>query len=568
MKMSQMFIPTLREDPSEAEVVSHKYMLRGGYIRKLASGIYNLLPLGNRVIKKIENIVREEMDSVGALEILMPSIIPHELWVDSGRWDLYGKELLRVTDRHDREFCYGPTHEEVITDLIKDEIRSYKNLPINLYQIQNKFRDEIRPRFGLMRSREFTMKDAYSFHATKEDLDNTFDKMYQAYCNIFERCGLEYKVVDADSGMIGGNESKEFMVTAETGEDEILCCPECGYASNMESAVGYNPPLDKPRPEETKIREVSTPNCKTAEELRFYFMCNLTNIIKSIIYLADDEPVLVMVRGDHEVSDIKLQKILGCKELKLADDETIVRVTGAPVGFAGPVGLQEKIRLIADDAVMKKNRGIIGANKEDYHLRGATIGIDIVPDLEADIRVADEGDSCIKCKLGKYTKTRGIEVGHIFKLGTKYSEAMNATFMDENGKDKPFVMGCYGIGIGRTAAAAIEQNHDEKGIIWPAPISPYLVNIIIASTKNEEQVNAAQELYEKVKEERLDVILDDRNERIGVKFKDAELIGYPINIVIGKRITDGIVEVQFRSNDNKKEEMPISEIVEIIKDMV
>lgn len=567
MRASQLYFPTLREDPVEAEVVSHKFMLRAGFIRKVASGIYNLLPLGNMVVRNIEEIVRDEMTKAGAQEILMPSVIPSELWNRSGRWGVYGKELLRIKDRHDREYCMGPTHEEVVTDLVKDELKSYKNLPLTLFQIQTKFRDEIRPRFGLMRGREFTMKDAYSFHATQEDLDDTYRKMYVAYCNIFERCGLEYKVVDADSGNIGGNQSQEFMVVADTGEDEIFSCSECNYSANGELAKGFNPSLDKPRPTESKIRKTSTPKTSTVNELRFYFMTDVKNIVKSIIYLADSEPVMVLVRGDHEVNEIKLQNHLGVEVLILADEGTIERVTGGPMGFSGPIGMAEKIRVIADDSVMKKNKAIVGANEFESHFRGAVIGIDIIPDETIDIRNAVDGDVCPVCQEGLLKSTRGIEVGHIFKLGTKYSEAMGSTFVDKDGKDKPFIMGCYGIGIGRTAASAVEQNHDENGIKWPIPIAPFVVNIIIANIKDEDQVKYAEKIYEQLKADGVSVILDDRRERIGVKFNDAELVGHPLNVIVGKRIQENEVEVMFRDK-GIKEVFPIDDAIAIIKDSI
>lgn len=567
MRASQLYFPTLREDPVEAEVVSHKFMLRAGFIRKVASGIYNLLPLGNMVIRNIEEIVRDEMTKAGAQEILMPAVIPDELWKRSGRWNQYGKELLRFNDRHNREFCMGPTHEEVVTDLVQDELKSYKNLPLNLFQIQTKFRDEIRPRFGLMRGREFIMKDAYSFHATEENLDDTYRKMYVAYCNIFERCGLEYKVVDADSGNIGGNSSQEFMVVADTGEDEIYSCLECHYSANGEMASGYNTPLDKPRPTESKMRKTSTPKTSTVEELRFYFMTDIKNIVKSIIYLADCEPVMALVRGDHEVNEIKLQNYLGVDVLILADEGTIERVTGGPIGFSGPIGLKEKIRIIADDAVMKKNKAIVGANEFEAHYRGAVVGIDILPDEVADIRKAVDGDLCPLCKKGTLECKRGIEVGHIFKLGTKYSESMGSTFVDRDGKEKPFIMGCYGIGIGRTAAAAIEQNHDENGIKWPIPIAPFIVNIIIANVKDSAQVEYAEKLYEQLNSDKIKTILDDRAERIGVKFNDAELVGYPLNVIVGNRISDNEVEVMFRDK-GIKEAFLLEDALEIIKDSI
>ncbi|MFC1478714.1 proline--tRNA ligase [Candidatus Margulisiibacteriota bacterium] len=548
MRLSKYFLPTLRETPAEAEIISHKLMLRTGMVRKLTAGIYNYLPLGLRVLKKMENIVREEMDRAGAQEVLMPAVIPAELWKESGRWDIYGKELLRVKDRANREFCIGPTHEEVITTMAK-EIRSYRELPVNLYQIQTKFRDEIRPRFGVMRSREFIMKDAYSFHESEESLREEYQNMYDTYCRIFERCGLDYRVVEADSGNIGGAVSHEFMVVADSGEDAIAHCLECHYSANIEAAES----IPKPHP---GIREqgsgntkgpekVKTPNIKTIEELTAFFKTEPAYFIKTLIYIVDEQPVAALVRGDYELNELKLKKALNANELYLADEETIEKVTGASVGFAGPVGLNG-VKIIADPHVMEVPAGITGANETDFHLTNVIPGKDFNPDQVADLRLVEKGDTCPRCKKGMLQIDRGIEVGHIFQLGTKYSEKMNAIYADQAQQQKPFIMGCYGIGIGRTAAAAIEQNHDEDGIIWPPALAPFQAVLIMTKPDDAEQKKAAEEVYNECLSAGIDVLLDDREERPGVKFKDADLIGIPLKVVFGKALKDGQVELKDR----------------------
>ncbi len=564
MKMSQLLMPTLREAPAEAEIMSHNLMLRAGLIRKLAAGVYSFLPLGYRVIKKIENIVREEMDRKGAQELLLPALQPAELWQDSGRWNVYGKELMRLKDRHDRDFCLGPTHEEVITDLVRREVKSYKQLPLNLYQIQTKFRDEIRPRFGLMRGREFIMKDAYSFDYSREGLDESYEKMYEAYCNIFKRCGLVYRAVEADTGAIGGSDSHEFMVMAETGENEIVHCASCHYAANMEKAVCAAPQeLDAASQEMLPLEEVKTPDIHTIEELSEFLNINVEQTIKTLLYQADDEVVAVLVRGDREVNEIKLKNMLGCIELYLAETEIVEKITNAAVGFAGPVNLSG-VKVFADYEITNVINGIAGANKTDYHLKNVNFKRDFQVEAFCDLRLATVDDPCPHCG-NPVAITRGIEVGHIFKLGTKYSEAMNATYLDENGKEKVCTMGCYGIGIGRTAAAAIEQNNDDKGIIWPMPIAPFHVVIVPIKANDREIMDIADNIYQSFSEKGIEAIIDDRKERPGVKFNDADLIGFPIRIVVGKKsVNEGKVEVKIRKSGEEWEEQLDQVIPKII----
>lgn len=541
MRLSQFFIQTLREAPAEAEVTSHILMMRAGMIKKAAAGIYSYLPMGLRVIRKVENIIRNCMNDAGAVELLMPAVQPAELWEESGRWQQYGRELLRLKDRHNRDFCVGPTHEEVVTDVVRSQIKSYRQLPVNLYQIQTKFRDEVRPRFGLMRGREFIMKDAYSFDTNDEGAQLSYEKMRKAYCNIFERCGLNYKMVDADSGAIGGSFSHEFMVLADTGEDAVISCNKCDYAANLEKAIAV-----KPSPIATKnedLKEVHTPAAHTVEEVAKFFNTEASAVLKTIIARVDDNLVAVVVRGDHEVNLIKLKNYLDASVVELAGAEEIAKATGVPVGFSGPVNIN--IPVYADFAVQDMNSAVVGANKKDYHLSGAKPGRDFEP-VYGDFRDAMAGDTCPKCG-GSYEITRGIEVGHIFKLGTKYSESMQAKYLDENGKQQLIAMGCYGIGVGRTAAAAIEQNHDESGIIWPLPIAPFEVVVMALNTNDDEVVGIAESLYEELKDAGADVIIDDRNERAGVKLNDADLVGYPVRVVVGKRsASEGTVEVTMR----------------------
>lgn len=557
MKLSKMLINTLRETPAEAEIASHQLMLRAGMMRKMASGIYNYMPLGLRVIKKIEDIVREEMDKTGAQEFLASAILPSELWKESGRWEVFGPEMFKLKDRNQREFCLGPTHEEVFTDIARNEIKSYKQLPLNLYQIQTKYRDERRPRFGIIRSREFVMKDAYSFDKDYEGLDISYNKMYEAYHNIFKRCGLICKCVEADSGAMGGSGSAEFMVKSEIGEDEIAFCTACEYAANIEKAPST--PEHSEKEDLKEINKIATPKVKTIDELVNFFKTTPKKFAKTLIYKADDRVVAVMVRGDREVNEVKVVNALGgAIEFDMADPATVKSATSAEVGFAGPIGIKVDA-LFVDEEIANMYNFIIGANETGYHFENVNYGRDFEGKL-GDFRKAVEGDKCPKC--GKpMTVSRGIEVGHIFKLGTKYSEAMGANFLDEKGDSKPLIMGCYGIGVNRTMATVIEQNHDENGIIWPLSIAPYQVIVIPAVTKDEEQVRIAEEIYNKLQQMGIEVLLDDRDERTGVKFKDADLIGIPMRITVGKKVKEGNVEFKLR-NASDIELINIDEIYE------
>ncbi len=547
MRYSKLFLPTLKEVPAEAEVISHKLMLRAGMIRKLASGLYSYLPLGLMALRKVENIVREEMNRAGAQELLLPMVQPAELWKESGRWDHYGKELLRLEDRHQRQFCLGPTHEEVITDLVRKEVRSYRDLPLNLYQIQSKFRDEIRPRFGLMRGREFIMKDAYSFDADEEALDRTYRAMYDAYCRIFERCGLDFRPVEADTGSIGGHASHEFMVLAETGEDSIACCTACEFAANVEMAEAVDPGPTNQGGGEAPMKKVSTPDKRTVEEVTGFLGIEPRELVKTIVFVADGRLVAAMVRGDHELNEVKLQRFIGAGDLRLASEDEVKAATGAQVGFAGPVNLSKEVEVVADRAVLHMKDFVAGANEPHAHLVGINWGRDLPLPRLGDLRTVTEADPCPRCGAPLEIK-KGIEVGHVFKLGTKYSEALGATFLDDKGKERPLIMGCYGIGIGRTVAAAIEQNHDEKGIIFPLPLAPFQVIVSVMNTKDEAMNRAAEKIYKEFMEQGIEVLLDDRKERPGVKFKDAELIGIPVRVTVGKRVKEeGVVEVTRRS---------------------
>ena len=552
MRYSKFFLPTLKEDPADAEVISHKLMVRAGMIRKLAAGIYNYLPLGLRSIRKVENIVREEMNRAGAIELLMPSVLPAELWKESGRWDKYGKELLRFKDRAEREFCLGPTHEEIITDIVRREIRSYKQLPVNLYQIQTKFRDEIRPRFGVMRAREFIMKDAYSFDADDEGADKSYWTMYDAYNRIFERCGLEFRAVLADTGNIGGSFSHEFMVLAPTGEDVIMSCTRCDYAANLELAeIGEGGKQTKRETDENSMREVHTPNLKTVEGVAAFLDVKPDDLIKTMIVEADGQPAAALIRGNHELSLTKLRKAIGADTVELASERTIEEVTKGPLGFSGPVGIRTKI--IADWSIKNVENAVTGANKRDYHLVNVNLGRDFQVDQFADIRVASDGDRCPKCEEGVLRSSRGIEVGHVFKLGKKYSESMNATFIDANGKEKLFIMGCYGIGIGRTVAAAIEQNCDNNGIVFPIALAPFQVAVLPLNMKEERVKSVAEDIYKKLINLGVDAIIDDREESAGFKFKDADLIGIPVQVTVGPRtLKEDSVEIKLRKGGISK----------------
>jgi prolyl-tRNA synthetase len=532
MRYSQYLLPTLKETPGDAEVISHQLMLRAGMIRKVAAGIYDYLPLGLRVIRKVEQIVREEMNRAGAIELLMPAVVPAELWQESGRWEQYGKELLRIQDRKQTDFCFGPTHEEVITEIVRGTIRSYRQLPINLYQIQTKFRDEIRPRFGLMRGREFIMKDAYSFDLDDAGADISYEKMYQAYRRIFERCGLRFRAVEADSGSIGGSFSHEFMVLAESGEDAIVSCDSCEYAANVEKAE-LRAPVGTAEPPTLPLGKVETPNLKGIEEVAAFLKEKPEKMIKTLILQNErDQVVAVLMRGDRKLNEIKLCNYLDCTHVQLADETLVRKVTGAPTGFSGPIGL--KCRVIADlDVAVMSDFGL-GANEENYHLTGANHGRDFTVEAFVDLREAEAGDACPRCN-GRLESWRGIEVGHVFKLGTKYSNAMQASVLDDQGRERILVMGCYGVGIGRTAAAAIEQNHDGDGIIWPLPIAPFQVIITVLNPNDQAVLEAGEMLYEQLLALGIEVLLDDRDERPGGKFKDADLLGIPFRVNVGSR---------------------------------
>jgi len=545
MRYTQLLVPTLREEPADAEVISHKLMLRAGMIRKLAAGIYTMLPLGVRVMQKVERIIREEMNRAGAQEVVMPCLLPADLWKESGRWDQYGKELFRIKDRHDRDYCLGPTHEEVITDLARREIRSYRQLPINLYQIQTKFRDEVRPRFGVMRGREFVMKDAYSFDADEAGAERSYERMYAAYMRIFQRCGLKFRAVEADTGLIGGRFSHEFMVLAATGEEAIVSCGTCDYAANLERAeVGRGAGAAEEAMK--KIKQVETPEKRSVEEVTAFLGVPPQRLVKTIIFETEKGPVAVLVRGDHEINEVKLRRSLGTTQLEMAGDKVVAGVTHAPLGFAGPKGLD--LRIIADYALEGMRNVVVGANKADAHLVNANVGRDFRVDEFADIRLAQEGDFCPRCP-GHLQISRGIEVGHIFKLGTKYSEALGATYLDLEGRERPLVMGCYGIGVGRTAAAAIEQNHDDNGIIFPFAIAPFHVLVLPVNNKDAEIMKAAEGLYSSLSEKGAEVLLDDRDERPGVKFKDADIIGIPLRLTVGeKNLKHGKVEIKQRGS--------------------
>jgi prolyl-tRNA synthetase len=545
MRYSEMFLPTVREIPADAETISHQLMVRAGMIRKLTSGIYSYLPLGYLVVRKVEQIVREEMNRAGAQEVCLPVVLPAELWQESGRWDHYGKELLRFKDRHDRDYCLGPTHEEVITDLVRHEIKSYRQLPKNLYQIQTKFRDEIRPRFGVMRCREFVMKDGYSFDADEAGTDITYRKMYDAYQRIFQRCGLKFRAVEADSGNIGGSFSHEFMVIAASGEDGLVFCSACEYAANLEKAEAPQPVPGATDPATFLPREeVWTPQVKSIAEVSNFLKLAPEKLVKTLFFYADGTPVAVLVRGDEEINEIKVKNFLGCTTLELADDALINQVTGAPRGFAGAVGIA--CNIIADYSVLNMTNFVMGANREDHHLLNVNMGRDFAIKRFADLRFVKESDCCPRCQK-PLRLARGIEVGHVFKLGTKYSQAMKAVFLDQQGQERTMVMGCYGIGIGRTVAASIEQNHDEQGIIWPLPLAPYHVIITPVNVNNEALVTVAEGMYRELNGRGVAVLLDDRDERAGVKFMDADLIGLPLRVTIGpKRLAEGQVEIRER----------------------
>jgi prolyl-tRNA synthetase len=561
MRYSQSLLPTLKENPAEAEVISHRLMLRAGFMRKLTSGVYSYLPYGLAAIRRVEEIVREEMNRAGAQELLMPMVQPADLWRESGRYEKYGPELLRFADRHERESCLGPTHEEVITDIVRRDVHSYRDLPLNLYQIQTKFRDEVRPRFGLMRGREFIMKDAYSFDMSDEMAEVSYRKMHEAYSRIFSRCGLQFRAVEADSGTIGGSFSHEFMVLAKTGEDTIVVCEKCEYAANMEKAK-----VAVPQNASTKalldLVKIETPGKRKVEAVCQSLGIAPADLVKTIVYLADGQPVGVLLRGDHEVETVKLKNHLKATDIVLADDKQIFDATGVPSGYLGPVGAG--IRLVADQQVTVMRNFVTGANEKNHHLRNVNLGRDFTVESTADFRQITEEDPCPLCGSG-LVLTEGIEVGHIFKLGTAYSEAMGAVFQDSEGREKPFVMGCYGIGVSRVVAAAIEQNHDENGIIFPIPLAPYKAVVLNLDINDSEVTAAAEKMYNDLRLQGIETLLDDRDERPGTKFKDADLLGIPYRVTLGKRFAeDGLVEVR-RRRDGITEEMNSVDAVALIK---
>jgi prolyl-tRNA synthetase len=567
MRYSQLLIPTLREAPADAEIASHALMLRAGYIRKIAAGIYGYLPLCLRVLRKIERIVREEMTAAGAQEVLLPIVIPAELWLETGRWSVYGKELLRFKDRHERDFCIGPTHEEAITDLMRHEISSWRDMPKNCFQIQAKFRDEVRPRFGLMRGREFIMKDGYSFDRDEAAAKETYRKMYEAYKRIFTRCGLIFRPVEAMTGTIGGSMSHEFQVLADSGEDEIVACTKCEYAANVEKAELKPGARDSGLgTRKGQFKKVATPGQKSVEEVSAFLKVQPQHIVKTLIFDTDQGPVAGLVRGDHTLKEAKLKEAIGVEWIALAEERTVHEVTQAPSGFAGPVGL--KIPIYADHAVAAMENFVVGANEADAHLTGVALG-DIAVEKFVDIRRAVAGDACARCG-GTYAEHRGIEVGQVFYLGTKYAEPMKAQYTDEDGQSRTIVMGCYGIGIGRTAAAAIEQHHDERGIIWPLPIAPFHVEVIPLSV-SEGVVAVAARLHEELARKGVEVLLDDRDERAGVKFADADLVGIPYRIVVGEKgLKEGKVEFKERSGGDAVRLTPdeaIDRIVGIVREL-
>ncbi|MCR2820684.1 proline--tRNA ligase [Lederbergia panacisoli] len=565
MRQSMTLIPTLREVPADADIKSHQLLLRAGFIRQTASGVYTYMPLAKRTLDKIEKIIREEMENAGAAELLMPALQPAELWQESGRWYTYGDELMRMHDRHGRDFALGATHEEVITSLVNDEVQSYKRLPLTLYQIQTKFRDEQRPRFGLLRGREFIMKDAYSFHTSAESLDEVYNKMYTAYMNIFTRCALDFRAVLADSGAIGGKDTQEFMVLSEIGEDTIAYSDSSDYAANIEMAecvIEY----EIPKEEEKEVEKVKTPNQKTIAEVSSFFNVGPANCIKSLVFKVDDEPVMILVRGDHDVNDIKVKNVLNAKTVELCAHEETEEILGCPTGSLGPVGVAGKIKVYADHAVKAMVNAVCGANVDGFHLINVNPGRDFEVENYADFRFIMEGDPSPDGN-GTIRFARGIEVGHIFKLGTTYSEAMDANYLDENGRAQNYIMGCYGIGVSRTLSAVAEQFNDENGLVWPNHIAPFHIHVIPVNMKDQDQVGLAEKIYNLFKANRYEVLLDDRSERPGVKFKDSDLIGLPIRVTIGKRASEGIVEVKVRKT-GESYEVETAELLSLINQLI
>lgn len=564
MRMSKLYMPTLREVPSEAELPSHKLLLRAGMIKKLVSGVYTYLPMGYRVIRKIENIVREEMEKIDSQEVLMSAILPAELWQQTGRWEDFGPEMFKLHDRHGREFCLGPTHEEVFTDTIRHDVKSYKQLPLSLYQIQTKYRDEKRPRFGLMRSREFIMKDAYTFDVDEENMVKAYYEMWKAYEEIFKRCSLDFRVVEGDSGAMGGSDSHEFTAMSEYGESNIVYCDSCDYAATDEKAkCVYEQKAENASAEE--LEKVHTPDVRTIEELSEFFGDSSSRFAKMVIYNVAGEIVAAMIPGDRELNEIKLLNILGAgeHEIQMASEEEVKAATGAEVGYAGPIGLAENVKLLVDSRVAAMKNFYIGSNETGYHCKNANYGRDFEGEVVEDLLLAGEGDACPSCG-GTLKMDRGIEIGNIFQLGTKYSKALGATYLDENGKEQDMVMGSHGIGVSRTMAAVIEQNYDEDGIIWPIALAPYEAIVAIVNVKDEEQVKLGEEIYSELKSMGVEVLLDDRKERAGVKFKDMDLVGIPLRITVGKRAPEGIVEFSNR-RDREKVELEKSQLADKVK---
>ncbi len=545
MLFSKLYAPTLREVPAEAEVISHKLLLRAGFIKKAAGGFYTYLPLAWRVLKKIEQIVREEMDAKDGQEISMPIVQPAEIWQESGRWSVYGDEMFRLTDRHKRPFCLGPTHEEMVTTIVKSDIRSYKQLPVLLYQIQNKYRDERRPRFGLMRGREFIMKDLYSFDRDEEKLEVSYQKMYEAYTNVFNRCGLDFRPVEADSGAIGGSGSHEFMVLANSGEAEIVYCTNCDFAANTEKAE-LNTIVEQEE-QMLSLEKVHTPDCTTIKDVCEFLNSPVHKSVKAVAYDSDKGLILAFVRGDHEVNEIKVLNAVGAIDLTMATEESLTKA-GTVAGYMGLLGEKKDVTIVVDSTIMNMHNFVCGADISEYHYKNVNPKRDFKASIITDIRMISANDPCQRCG-GKLETARGIEVGQVFKLHTKYSEALSATFLDENGKEKPMVMGCYGIGVSRTMAAAIEQNNDENGMIWPLSIAPYHVVVVPVNAKNQEQFDLSKQIYDTLCSNNIETVLDDRPERAGVKFKDADLIGYPIRITISpKSIEEDRIEIKVRKN--------------------
>lgn len=564
MKQSKTLIPTMREIPSDAEVKSHQLLLRAGFIRQNASGVYSYLPLGKKMLRAIEDIVREEMDDAGAVELLMPALQQAELWQESGRWQTYGPELMRLKDRHSREFALGATHEEVITALVRDEVKSYKRLPLTLYQIQTKFRDEKRPRFGLLRGREFVMKDAYSFHASQESLDEVYDRLFQAYSNIFRRCGLNFRAVIADSGAMGGKDTHEFMVLSEIGEDTIAYSDTSTYAANVEMAPVVNK-YDPSTETQKELEKVETPNAKTIDSVAAFLNMPAEQCIKTLVFKVDEEMVVVLARGDHEINDIKLKNLLNAGTVEMAEEEEAAKLFGASFGSLGPIGLPADVKIFADNAVRSIANMVCGANQNGWHYVNANAGRDFHVTEFADLRFILEGDPSPDGE-GMIKFAKGIEVGHIFKLGTRYSEAMNAVYLDENGRTQPMIMGCYGIGVSRLVAAVAEQFNDENGFVWPANLTPFDVHVIPVNVKDEAQVKAADIIYEDLRQAGMTALLDDRPERAGVKFTDSDLIGLPIRVTAGKKAAEGIVEIKVRKT-GEVVDVPVEDVVRTVRSL-